>query len=123
MKILIIEPEKAPYTKVINNTLKEMQNIVDGTIQVLYPFSEEVALVCNDEGKLIGLPANRGLFDESGELYDIICGTFFICGEPADSDNFTSLTQEQSEKFQKRFYYPEMFVRIGDRLLCLPMKG
>ena len=123
MKILIIEPEKAPYTKSINGTLKEMQSIVGGTIQVLYPFPEEVALVCNDEGKLTGLPANRGLFDESGELYDIICGTFFICGAPADSDSFTSLTQEQSEQLQKRFHSPEMFVRIGNKLFCLPMKG
>ncbi len=123
MKILIVEPEKVPYTKTINGTLKEMQNIVGGTIQVLYPFPEEVALVCNDEGKLTGLPANRGLFDESGELYDIICGTFFICGAPAYIDNFTSLTQEQSEQFQKRFNSPEMFVRMGNKLLCLPMKG
>ena len=123
MKILIIEPEKVPYTKTINGTLKEMQNIVGGIIQVLYPFPEEVALVCNDKGKLIGLPANRGLFDESGELYDIICGTFFVCGAPADNDNFTSLTQEQSEQFQKRFDSPEMFVKMGNKLLCLPMKG
>jgi len=33
----------------------------------------EVALICNDEGKLQGLPLNRGLRDERGELYDIIC--------------------------------------------------
>ena len=122
MKILIIEPEKVPYTKTINGTLKEMQKVVGGIIQVLYPFPEEVALVCNDEGKLTGLPANRGLFDESGELYDIICGIFFICGAPADSDNFTSLTQKQSEQFKKQFYCPEIFLKMGSKLLCLPMK-
>lgn len=38
-----------------------MQEIVGGTIQVLYPFAEPVALVCNDEGKLLGLPLNRAL--------------------------------------------------------------
>lgn len=39
-----------------------------------------MALICNDEGKLLGLPANRALRDSEGNLYDIVCGTFFLCG-------------------------------------------
>ena len=36
--------------------------------------------VCNEEGKMLGLPMNRALTDESGVPYDIVCGTFFVVG-------------------------------------------
>ena len=61
MRILLVEPGKTPVLKEIDGSLKSMQEIVGGTIQVLYPFAEPVALVCNDEGKLLGLPLNRAL--------------------------------------------------------------
>ena len=41
------------------------------------------------------LPANRALRDESGAVYDIVCGTFFLCGAPSDSESFSGLTTEQ----------------------------
>ena len=91
MRVLVVEPERRPEVKEIDDSLKEMQGIVGGYIQSIYPFEEPVALVCNDEGKLMDLPANRGLRDENGQIYDIVFGTFFLCGAPADSDHFTSL--------------------------------
>lgn len=120
MKILQIEPGRRPEVRKIDPSLKTMQSIVGGLIQALYPFDDPVALVCNDEGKLLGLPANRALRDEDGEVYDILCGTFFLCGAPADGDSFTSLTDKQMEKYQRRFQTPEMFVRVNGRLLILP---
>ena len=44
------------------------------------PSADPVGLVCNDEGKLIGLELNRGLRDEHGEIYDIMAGTFLVVG-------------------------------------------
>lgn len=122
MRILIVEPEKAPKEYELVDGLKEMQRIVGGYIQAIYPFPEEVALICNDEGKLQGLPLNRGLRDEQGKLYDIICGTFFLCGAPFDGENFTSLTPVQLERFQRRFQTPEFFVRIRSHIICLPLE-
>lgn len=122
MRILIVEPGKAPRAAELTGKLKEMQRIVGGYIQAIYPFSEEVALICNDEGKLQGLPLNRGLRDERGELYDIICGTFFLCGAPSDGEDFTSLTPAQLEQFQRRFQTPELFARIRNRIICLPLE-
>ena len=95
MKVLIVEPLKVPYTANIDGSLDSMQNIVGGLIQVIYPFDDSVALVCNDEGKLMGLPLNRPLTDCNGDIYDIIAGTFFLCAAPTDSDSFESLTEEQ----------------------------
>ena len=76
MKVLVVEPLKECYTKEING-LKEMQALVGGYIQAVYPFEDPVAVVCNEEGKNLGLPFNRPLLDEHGLPYDIICGTFF----------------------------------------------
>ena len=123
MRVLIIEPERRPVVREIDGSLKSMQGVVGGLIQALNPFDEPgLALVCNDEGKLLNLPANRGLRDETGQIYDIVCGTFFICGAPADSDHFTSLTPEQIERYRKRFYTPEMFWGMDGRIVCLPME-
>ena len=122
MRVLVVEPERRPEVKEIDDSLKEMQGIVGGYIQSIYPFEEPVALVCNDEGKLMDLPANRGLRDENGQIYDIVFGTFFLCGAPADSDHFTSLTPEQIEQYRKRFYTPEMFWGMDGHIVCLPLE-
>ena len=122
MQILVIEPERRPEVREIDDSLAEMQNIVGGFIQAIYPFDAPVALVCNDEGKLMDLPANRGLRDKNGRIYDIVFGTFFLCGAPADSDHFTSLTPEQLKQYRERFYTPEMFWGMDGRIVCLPLE-
>lgn len=122
MRVLVVEPEHRPEIREIDGSLKAMQEIVGGYIQPIYPFDDPVALVCNDEGKLMNLRANRGLRDRDGQMYDIICGTFFLCGAPADSDHFTSLTPEQIERYEKQFHTPEMFWGMDGRIVCLPLE-
>ena len=46
--------------------------------------------VCNEEGKLEGLPLNRALRDEDGDIYDVVAGTFMVVG--LTDDSFGSLT-------------------------------
>ena len=120
MRVLVVEPERRPEVREIDDSLKAMQEIVGGYIQPIY-LDNSVALVCNDEGKLMNLPANRGLRNKDGQMYDVVFGTFFLCGTPADSDHFTSLTPEQIERYQKRFYTPEMFWGMDGRIVCLPL--
>ena len=79
-------------------------------------------MICNEEGKLLGLPLNRALRDENGEIYDAIAGTFFICGALADSENFTSLTDEQVDYWLKRFAKPEFFVNVNGQIICVPVE-
>ena len=122
MQILMVEPERRPELREIDGSLKSMQSIVGGLIQPMYPFDDSVALVCNDEGKVMNLPLNRSLRDEDGQIYDIVYGTFFLCGTPADSDHFTSLTPEQIEQYQKLFHTPEMFWGMDGRIVCLPLE-
>ena len=122
MKILLIEPGKQPVLKEIDGALKSMQEVVGGTIQALYPFEEPVALICNDEGKLLGLPLNRALRDEKGRIYDIVAGTFFLCGAPEESDCLESLPDKLMGRYQQKFASPEIFCRFNDKLVCIPTK-
>ena len=122
MRVLVVEPERRPELREIDGSLAAMQEIVGGLIQPVYPFDDPVALVCNDEGKLMDLPANRGLRDKDGKIYDIVFGTFFLCGAPADCDHFTSLTPEQIERYQERFRTPEIVWGMDGRIICLPLE-
>ena len=110
MKILLVEPGNIPRPMEIGDTLEDMQNVVGGLIQAVYPFEEPVALICNEEGKLLGLPLNRSLRDEAGQVYDIVAGAFFLCAAPPDSEHFESLTEEQLTHYQELFRSPELFL-------------
>ena len=110
LRVLVVEPLRAPYSRELPDTLEDMQKLVGGTIQAIYPFDEPVALICHDEGKLLGLPPNRALRDEKGVLYDIVCGTFFLCAAPPDSDSFESLSEEQLARYAARFRTLELFL-------------
>ena len=121
MRVLVVEPEQRPEEREIDDSLTAMQKIVGGYIQPLH-LDDSVVLVCNEEGKLMDMPANRGLRDKDGQMYDIVFGTFFLCGAPADSDHFTSLTTAQIEQYRKMFYTPEMFWGMDGRIVCLPLE-
>ena len=101
IKVLIVEPWKAPLAAEISSDLETLQHLVGGLIQAIHPFEDPVALICNDEGKLMGLPWNRLLFDEDGNIYDIIVGTFLVVG--LTEDDFGSLSDKMIEKYSKIF--------------------
>lgn len=119
----MVEPERSPYEVELENSLGAMQRRVGGTIEAVYePGGRDAALICNDEGKLLGLPLNRALRDEEGEIYDVIAGTFFICGAPPDSESFASLMDEQMDYWMERFAKPEFFVRVNGKIICVPVE-
>ncbi len=123
MKILVVEPKKKPKVVELESSLSAMQNVVGGCIQAIYPFEEAVALICHEEGKLLSLPLNRGLFSpDTGECYDVIAGSFFLCSAPPDSEQFESLSAEQVDRYSARFRHPEEFLRINGTLLCVPIE-
>lgn len=118
MKVLLVKPEMHPQLVEIENELEVLQKTVGGSIEAVYPFEDEVCLICNDEGKLLNLQMNRALYD-NGSVYDVIAGNFLVVG--AGIDNFCSLTDEQIERYEKRFHQPEMFLRIGQQIVVFPM--
>ena len=107
MNVLVVEPMKEPYLKDIDPGLNSLQQEVGGYIEAIYPYEEPVGLVCNEEGKLDGLPLNRAIYRDDGEMVDIIAGTFLIVG--LSEDNFAELPNELAEKYTKLFESPEVF--------------
>lgn len=118
--VLVLEPMKKPYVKEIEHTLENLQNEVGGSIEAVYPFEDKVAIICNDEHKFNGMPMNRCLRDQDGEIYDILGGNLLVVG--LTEYDFGSLTPEQIEKFSDYFQTPEMFMNINGSLLVLPVE-
>ena len=113
MNVLVVEPGYLPYEKEING-LEQEQAVVGGLIQPIYPYEEAVAIVCNEEGLINGLPFNRSIPGGYGGVF----GTFFICG--LEGDHFCSLTPEQIKRFKKEFSKAEMLLGIdGDQIISL----
>ncbi|MGM9669481.1 MAG: DUF3846 domain-containing protein [Faecousia sp.] len=100
MRVLYVEPGKVPYETEIPNCLEAGQQAVKGLIDLVY-LGHGAILVCNDEGKLIGMDGNRVL--DNGT---IIAGPFFITGD--GGENFCSLSDAQTEYFTQRFQEPEV---------------
>lgn len=103
IKVLMVEPLKEPYPAKVKNTLVELQNVVGGLIEPIY-MEKDVALVCNEEAKLIGLEGNRSLGN------DIIAGTFFVAGSN-DEGEFISLPEDKMRQYTERFQKPEVFTK------------
>ncbi len=116
---LLIRPNAYPEKVSIGTELEDLQKAVGGYIEVTYPFSEEVGLVMNEEGKLNGLPLNRALRSEDGDVYDVIAGDFLVVGLTEES--FGSLTPEQMSKFEEMFHQPEAFIKMGRGVMAIPI--
>lgn len=106
MKVLVVEPDYAPYEKEIDATLQAEQAVVGGLITVSYPYAEKVGIVSNEEALMLNLPFNRSI--EGG--YGGIFGKFFICG--LEDDHFCSLTDEQVERYKRKFHKAEILIGV-----------
>ncbi|MBR5190700.1 MAG: DUF3846 domain-containing protein, partial [Clostridia bacterium] len=70
MVVLAVRPGERPVLEVLDGSLVSMQKFVGGDIEPIYPFEDEVAIVCNEEGKMCGMPLNRAIYDEEGKVAD-----------------------------------------------------
>ena len=66
--VVMLEPGKMARTATIDSSLEGMQKIVGGLIEAYYPFEEPVCIVCNEEGKMNGMPLNRAIYAEPEEV-------------------------------------------------------
>lgn len=118
IRVVICRPGEQAEVDEIDTDLEAMQEIVGGLIQEYMPFHsetdsryEDLALITNEEGRLLGMPPNRAIFDENGQLMDVIQGPFFLCFAPIESETFQSLPEDLEEEFLKKFEKPEQFYR------------
>ena len=111
IRVLLVEPMKHPRLVEVEHTLENLQELVGGYIAASYPWEDKVALVYADEGKLIpGNQPNRLLED-----YELLVGSFFICGIGAE--DFISISDELAEKYKRKFWNIELFFRTADGIV------
>ena len=123
ISVLLVEPNKYPKMIEIDDTLEVMQTVVGGDIEEYMPFEDEVAIICNEEGKITGMAPNRAVYEEnSREMLDIICGKFFIVYAPFEAERFQSLPPDLAEKYREKFKYPERFMRVNNEIVAVPFK-
>lgn len=60
IKVVMVEPNKHPTVTTIKNKLENLQEAVGGLIEIIN-IEDNVCILCNEEGKLIGLEGNRKL--------------------------------------------------------------
>lgn len=107
--VVKVEPMKAPVIANLINDLDHLQKAVSigadeqGLIEFV-SFEDNVSILCNEEGKLIGLPPNRRFYD------DILCGVFYVVAED-DDGNLISLTPAQQDRYLRRFEHPDIIAK------------
>lgn len=100
IKILVVERNKEPYIKEVEDKLDSYQEIVGGLIECIN-VEDDVDLVINEEGKINGMEYNRDLL--AFGLFDAIFGTFFVVGVNYDTGEFKSLNDAQIKKYKRKF--------------------
>lgn len=109
ISVILVEPGRYPKLIEIEDTLEAMQETVGGYIEEYMPFDDEVAIVCNEEGKMNGAELNRAIYSNDKEILDIIAGKFFIAYAPIESESFLSMPKDLMKKYEDKFRYPERF--------------
>ena len=106
IKAIMVEPNKRPCVVDLNDDLDSLQKAVSigapeqGLIEFVY-LEDNVSILCNEEGKLIGLEPNRRLGD------DILCGVFYVVAENNDGE-LVSLTEAQQDRYSEFFQEPDI---------------
>ena len=107
IRVLKVAPGEHPMETTLVNDLDELQKAVSigasyqGLIEII-EIEDGVCILCNEEGKLIGLEGNRRIST------DIITGVFYVTGEDDDGD-LASLPADMIEKYMLRFWKIESF--------------
>ena len=107
--VLMVEPGKHPNVTTLKDDLDSLQKAVSigADYQGLIEFvslGNGDCIMCNEEGKLIGLDGNRRLGD------DILVGVFYIMSENEDGE-LISLSEKKINRYTELFWEPETFDR------------
>ena len=93
MRVMFYPVGRPPEVREIDGSLKSMQGLVCGYIEVLdHERFEGLVYVFDEDGKIDRRPANRVIYGGN----DYIAGDFFVCR--ADGPDMVSLTEEDIEK-------------------------
>lgn len=124
IRVVLVEPGKEARLADVDPSLEGLYSAIKtDLIEATYPFEDdsEACIVCDEEGKIKGRDLNRALrMDGDGEIYDIVVGTFIVCG--CGGENFGSLTEEQQKKYLELYRWPERFFQADGEIQAVQIK-
>ena len=95
LQAIVIKPGKPARLRDIDPSYHNLRSLVDGYIEMTYPFSdEEIAVISNEEAKLLDLAPNRAIRRADGTVIDIYCGTMVVVALAPEGE-YRSLTEEE----------------------------
>ena len=123
IRVLMVEAGQHPREVSIQNDLDSLQKAVSigsdrqGLIEII-GIDNGVCILCNEEGKMIGLEGNRRVGD------DIIAGVFYVVGEDGRG-NLTSMRDADMAKYSKLFWELEYFseAAVADAIVIYLLEG
>ena len=69
-----------------------------------------------------GMPLNRAVYGEDGQIMDIIAGPFFIAYAPVESEKFLSMPDDLRKKYMQEFRNPEQFFMTAGGIRAVPFQ-
>ena len=107
IRVLMVEPGEKPKEALLHTDLDSLQKAVsigceEQCLIEIVPIGKKCSILCNEEGKLIGLRGNRRIGN------DVIAGVFYVVGD-TQSGGLRSLSDEEFEHWYHVFEEPEYY--------------
>ena len=107
MKAIVIKPGKYAQITEIDPTYNVLRSLVGGNIEMTYPFEDEyLAVISNEESKLLDLPPNRAVRRNDGSVADIYCGTMVVVALAPEGE-YRDLTKAEAKTVLQTWGQPE----------------
>ncbi len=103
-RVVVVEPGKPAYEKQIGTDYHDLCNEVHGLIECVNYHGDGTLIICNDDGKLLGMEGNRRFRNGA-----VIAGPFVVIGTAGE--DFRSLTDREVRKYLQEYAQPHQISR------------
>ena len=127
IKVLLVEPFNKPKIITIENNYQAISEIICGDADEYMPFEDDVALLCNADGKRLSLSASHTVTAAETGKTELIYGSFILVGTSEFDTEYHSLDDNLIDKYMdlfenERFNYSQ-FVKLIRIKLPNELKG
>jgi hypothetical protein len=107
MKAIILKPGRHGEVTDLDLSYNNLRSLVGGNIEMTYPFEDEyLAVISNEEAKLLDLPPNRAARRADGTVADIYCGTMVVVALATEGE-YRDLTNKEAKMVLQMWGPPE----------------
>lgn len=103
IKAILVKAGLEPELIEFEESLENLQKYVGGYIEMVQYFDDnDVDVVINEEGKIIGLPLNK-VIKCNGRVIDFIMGDLLIVGANDETGETISIPEDKISKYMNIF--------------------